>query len=300
MEWLNYHHLFYFWTVVREGTVAAAGQRLSVSQSSISTQIRTLETALGVKLFRRRGRKLEPTEAGQAVFRYANAIFGLGRELLEEVKGRSVRPPRLHVGAHDTLPKLVAYRLLEPVLQRCGPIQLACYEGTPEQLLPRLSVNEVDLVLSDAPISPTIKVRAFNHLLGECGIRLFAVRELARKLRRGFPKSLHEAPALLPSESTAMRWTLERWFESIGVRPRVMAEFEDIELMMTFGRQGHGFFPAHDVIAQEMLATGEVENVGAVPGRNEKFYAISVERRPTHPAVVALTDAAHELLSQRK
>lgn len=297
MQWLNYHHLLYFWTVAKEGTIAAACEQLHLTQSTVSTQIRDLEKALGERLFRRVGRNLALTETGHVVFRYADEIFSLGNELVEAVQGGPTsRSLRLNVGAQDTLPKLIAYRLLEPVFRLPESVRVVCHEGTPAQLLPRLSVHELDLVLSDAPVSPGIRVRAFSHLLGECGIRFFAAPPLARRLRKGFPKSLHGAPALLPAGSAAMRGTLERWFGLVGVRPSVAAEFEDIELMMAFGRHGRGFFPAHDAITKEIAADCRVESIGAIEGRNERFYAISVERQLKHPAVVAITEAARETL----
>ncbi len=297
MHWLNYHHLLYFWVVAKEGTIAAACDQLHLTQSTISKQLRDLERQLGEKLFRRVGRNLVLTETGHVAYRYASEIFSLGGELVEAVRGGPVtRTPRLGIGAQDTLPKLIAYRLLEPVFRLAGPVRVICYEGTPAQLLPRLSVHEVDLVLSDAPMSPHIKVRAFSHLLGECGIAIFAAPPLAARLRKGFPKSLHGAPALLPAGTAAMRGTLERWFDGAGVRPHVVAEFEDIELMMAFGRHGRGFFPAHDAIAREIMRDCQVEQVGAIEGRSERFYAISAERRLRHPAVVAITEAARGTL----
>jgi len=297
MHRLNYNHLLYFWLVAKEGTIAAACEQLGVTQSTISTQIRNFERTLGERLFRRVGRNLVLTETGRLAYRYAGEIFSLGGELLDALRGGPVsRPLQFNIGAQDTLPKLIVYRLLEPVFRLPEPVRVVCHEGTPAQLLPRLSVHDVDLVLSDAPISPHIKVRAFNHLLGECGIAFFATPKLARKLRKGFPESLNGAPALLPAESAAMRGTLEKWFDSVGVRPAPVAEFEDIELMMTVGRQGRGFFPAHDAITAEVLGDGRVEFIGTVGGRSERFYAISVERRLKHPAVVAITEAARDSL----
>ena len=176
---------------------------------------------------------------------------------------------------------------------------MICHEGTPAQLLPKLSVHEIDLVLSDSPLEPQIKVRAFSHPLGECGIAFFAVRELARRLRTGFPGSLAGAPALLPASTAAMRWTLDTWFQTVAVRPAIVAEFEDIDLMMAFGRQGLGVFPAHDVITPQIVEDGRVEWVGAIEGHSERFYAISVERRLRHPAVIAITEAARKKVFTR-
>lgn len=297
MESLNFNHLRYFWTVAREGTIAAACDQLYLTQSTISTQIRALEKQLGAKLFDRVGRNLVLTETGHAVYRYASEIFTLGDELVEAVKARPTDPlARLNVGAQDTLPKLVVRRLLEPAFSLPEPVKVICHEGTPLQLLPKLSTHEVDLVLSDAPMQPQIRVRAFSHLLGECGIAFFAVPDLARRLRKGFPDSLSGAPALLPAETAAMRTTLDRWFHAIHVHPAVVAESEDIELMMAFGQQGRGFFPAHDVTTAEVERNWQVELIGQIGGHTERFYAISVERRLNHPAVVAITEAARNVL----
>lgn len=298
MESLNYQHLLYFWTVAREGTIAAACEHLYLTQSTISNQIRILEKQLGTKLFRKSGRNLVLTEIGHVVYRYATEIFTLGNELITAAKSPEASgPKRLHIGAQDTLPKSIVCRLLEPALTLPDPVQIICHEGTPTQLLPRLSVHEVDLVLSDSPLDPQIKVRAFNHPLGECGIAFFAPTELARELREDFPRSLTGAPALLPAKTAAMRGTLDRWFHTADVRPAVVAEFEDIELMMTFGRQGRGFFPAHDAIISQITEDYHVDCIGVIEERSERFYAISTERRIKHPAVVAILEAARNMFS---
>lgn len=297
MHSLNYQHLMYFWTVAREGTIAAACTKLLLTQSTISNQIKALEQQLGTKLFQRSGRKLVLTETGHVVYRYATEIFALGSELVAATRDRPARgPQRLHVGAQDTIPKLIVCRLLEPALDQPEPVQVICHEGTPTQLLPRLAVHEIDLVLADAPLEPQIKVRAFSHLLGECGIAFFAAPELARRLRNGFPHTLSGAPVLLPATNTAMRATLDRWFHAVGVWPAVVAEFEDAELMMALARRGRGFFPVHDAIASQVMADYGVELVGAIGGRSERFYAISVARRLKHPAIVAVIEAARNML----
>ncbi len=226
--------------------------------------------------------------------KFSNLIYLKRQNLLEEKWGKNL--PNEYflglntVGRSDQLEGREL--LLEPVFQLPDAVRVACYEGTPTQLLPQLSVHELDLVLSDAPIAPSIKVRAFSHLLGECGIAFFASPGLARRLRPGFPRSLDGEPALLPTESASMRSTLEKWFDSVGVRPFVVAEFEDIELMRVFGQHGRGFFAAHDVITDEIASGYDVERIGSIDGQSERFYAISVERRIKHPAVVAITEAA--------
>ena len=295
MEWLNYHHLLYFWVVACHGSVTRAAAELRLAQPTVSTQLRTLEEVLGEKLFARTGRRLVLTDVGRLVFRYADEIFGLGRELLETVKGRPTgQPMRLTVGIADAVPKLIAYRLLRPALTVAEPVRIICREDKPDRLFAELAIHELDLVLSDAPIGPTTKVRAFNHLLGECGVTFFGTPALARTCRRGFPRSLGGAPVLLPTDNTALRRSLDDWFESEDVRPRVVSEFEDSALLMAFGQAGMGLFPAPSAIERQVRSQYGVVVVGRLDAVCERFYAISGERRLKHPAVVAISEAARQ------
>jgi len=299
MEWLNYHHLLYFWTVARHGSVSAASDELRLAQPTVSGQLRMLEDALGEKLFHRVGRRMVLTDMGRTVFRYADEIFTLGRELIDVVKGRPTgRPVRLVVGVADAVSKLIAYRLLQPALQLPEPVRIVCREDRPDRLLAELSVHGLDLVLSDAPVGPAIKVRAFNHLLGECGVGFFAAPGLAKRLAGRFPGSLHGAPMLLPTETTALRRALDQWFDAQGIRPQVVSEFEDSALLKVFGQQGLGVFPAPSAIDAEVRRQYGVRLVGTTTAVRERFYAISVERRLKNPAVVAICDAARETLFQ--
>src|SRR5689334_5198201 len=244
MEWLNYHHLLYFWTVVRTGSVAAASEELRLAPPTISVQIRRLEEQLGEKLLRRSGRRLLPTEMGQAVFRYADDIFSLGRELLDMVRGRPTeRPMKLIVGVVDVIPKYIAHWLIEPALRLGERVRILCREAAPEELLAQLSVQYLDVVLSDAPIAPGVNVRAYNHLLGETGLSFLAVGPLVQKHRRRFPRSLHGAPVLLQATNTAIRRSIDQWLDTEGIRPDIVGEFEDSELLWEFGASGDGIFP---------------------------------------------------------
>ncbi len=297
MDWLNYHHLFYFWTTAREGSMTAACERLLLAPATVSAQIRELEEALGDKLFIRTGRKLVLTETGRLVFRYADEIFSLGHELVDVVKGRSQEGSvQVNIGVNDVLPKRVVYQILRPVLELPEPMRVSCFEGTPVQLLPPLAVHELDFVLSDAPADPRIRVRAFSHLLGECGVCLFATPKLARKWRKNFPRSLNGAPALLPASGSALRVTLEHWFDSVDIRPEVVGEFEDFALLSIFGQEGVGFFPGYEVKTAALIKRYQVEPLGEIKGHRERFYAITVERRIKHPAVAAITHAARARL----
>ena len=299
MEWLNYHHLFYFWTVVREGSVTAAGRKLRLAQPTVSAQLRALEESLGEKLFVRQGRRLVPTDVGRTVYRYADEIFALGNELREAVAGRPTgRPVRFTVGVADQVPKLVAHRLLEPALQ--NPISLVCREDRPDRLLADLAVHELDLVISDAPVSPHVQIRAWNHLLGTTPVRFFAAPALARKLSRDFPRSLDGAPFLLPGANTSLRRALERWFEEQGVRPSPAGEFQDSALLQVFGQAGAGVFAAPAAIEGELARQHQVRAIGGTEAISESYYAISAERRLKHPAVLAIAEGARNALFTAK
>jgi LysR family transcriptional activator of nhaA len=293
MEWLNYHHLLYFHTVAREGSVTRASKMLRLSQPTLSGQIRKLEDSLGEKLFARQGRGLVLTDTGRIVYRYADEIFSTGREMMDALRGRPTRrPARLLVGIADVMPKLVSHRLLEVALRLPEPVQLLVREGKTEDLLASLATQAFDLVLTDAPLGPQTRVRAFNHLLGECDVTFFAVPGLASRYRRRFPKSLDGAPMLLPTGNTVLRHSLEQWFDSIDVHPRLVAEIEDSALLKVFGQQGGGIFPAPTVVAGDVRRRYAVASVGQTDSVRERFYAISVERRIRHPAIAAILESA--------
>ena len=295
MDWLNYHHLLYFHTVAKEGSVSRAAKSLRLAQPTLSGQIRKLEEAFDEKLFARSGRHLVLTEMGQLVFRYADEIFTIGRELTDTLRGRpSGRPSRLVVGVADVVPKLITARLLEIALELPEPVQIACHEGKSDRLLADLAVHGFDLVITDAPLSPHLNVKAYNHPLGETPVSFFASRELADRHRRRFPKSLEGAPMLLPTPNTQLRQSLDKWFQDHDVRPRVVAEFEDSALLKVFGQHGHGIFPAPSVLEDEVRRQYGVRTIGCADEVIERFYAISVERRIKHPAVAAITEAARE------
>ncbi len=301
MDWLNYHHLLYFYVVAREGSIARACEELKLAQPTISAQLRKLEHAFGDKLFRRVGRNLVLTESGQMVYRYAEEIFSLGQELLDTVKGRPTgRPIRLLVGVPDELPKLIVYRLLEPAMNMPEQVQLAVHERTFNELLSELAGHNLDVVISDTPASPQAHIRAFNHLLGECGVTIFGAEKLVAKLGKKFPDLLEGAPMLMPAETTNVRRALEQWFDEHDVRPNIVGEFADSALLKTFGQAGHGLFPAPAAIEEEVRRMYNVQVVGRITDIRERFYAISVERRLKHPAVVAISTAARETMFKGK
>jgi len=296
MAWLNYHHLLYFWTVARTGTIAAASKELHLSQPTISTQLKTLEESLGQKLFQRQGRRLALTDVGQVTFRYADDIFRLGRELQETLaRGPAGQQVHLRVGVVDVIPKLVAERLLEPAYEAVPDLQLECHELPLPQLLARLALHEFDVVLADQPPPADVKVRAFSHKLGDSGTTFFGVKAFAG-LSKKFPQSLDGQPFLMTATGTALRSDLDGWLESKGVRPRVVGEFDDTALMKVFGDNGRGIFAAPTAIEEALIATKVLEVIGRADEVRQSYYAITIERRLRHPAVVAIADRARKEL----
>lgn len=296
MEWLNYHHLLYFWLVVREGGVAQAAAKLRLAHPTVSGQLHALEDALGEQLMVKQGRRLVLTEMGTVVYRYAEEIFALGGELLETVKGRPTgQPLRLVVGIDDVVPKLVARRLLEPALQLGTPVRLVCREDKTERLLAELAAHELDVVLTDAPLPTGSAVRAFNHLLGETDVTVFGTAALVKAHRRGFPGSLDGAPVLLPTAQTALRRSIDQWFDGLGLRPRIVGEFDDSALLKAFAQDGVGLFFAPTVVRNVVRRQYDgLQVVGRVPELTERYYAISIERKLRHPAVVAISRGARD------
>jgi LysR family transcriptional activator of nhaA len=297
MEWLNYHHLFYFWTVMHEGSLTAASARLRLAPSTVSAQVGRLEEALGGKLFRRVGRGLEPTDLGRTVFRYANEIFSLGQEMMDTLRGNPVVGPlSLKVGVVDVLPKLIVRKILEPIFNLPERVRLACYESKEERLLAELGLHKLDVVLNDSPVRKGSHIKAYNHLLGECGVTFLAVAKLAKQFREGFPESLDRAPMLVPLEMAALRQSLERWFESLDIRPVIVGEFEDSALLKAFGQHGDGIFVSPSVVEKEIRYQYSVDVVGRTDAIRERFYAISFERIIKHPAVTAISNLARQNL----
>jgi len=294
MDWLNYHHLLYFWTVVREGGVSPAAEKLGLAQPTVSAQVKLLEQMLGDKLFEHQGRRLVLTDVGRLVYRYADEIFGIGRELVEALKGRpsAGRLLTLSVGVANAVPKMIVHRLLQPAASGDHAMHLVCREDSTDTLLAELATHALDVVITDVPAPTHVRVKVFSHLLGESDTSFFAAGPLARKLRHRFPRSLNDAPVLLPTPHTALRRALDQWFDSENLRPRIVGEFDDSALMKAFGQAGDAAFPASTAIADEVVRQYRVHAVGRAKSVRERYYAISAERRLKHPGVLAITTAA--------
>ena len=297
VTWLNYHHFRYFWLVVREGGIQAASKKLRLAHPTVSVQLKRLEEQLGQPLFDRSRRKLELTEAGQLAYRYADEIFSLGDEFLDALAGQPVdRPVELSVGVSDVMPKLVVRKLLDPALHLDTPVRLTCSEDRFDRLLGALATHDVDVVLADTPCPPGSGIKAFNHLLGECGVAFFAAKNLAPRARARFPESLEGAPMLMPAGDTALGRAVAQWFEARQIRPEVVAEFNDSALMKAFGQDGVGVFALPDVTETDVKRQYGVQVVGHAQEIRARFYAISPERRLKNPAVVAVCETARDEL----
>lgn len=292
MTWLNYHHLYYFWVVAHEGSIAGATRKLHLTQPTISAQLRQLDESLGEKLFEKSGRGLVLTEPGRVALRYADEIFALGRELRDTLRDRPTgKPVRVTIGVADVVPKLIAYRVLRAAFDTGTEIEMVCREASSEELLRLLGQHDVDLVLTDAPTAAA-PLRAYNHLLGESGTTFFAAPSLAASARRHFPRSLDGAPLLLPGDGTQLRRALELWLDATGIQPKRVGAFDDLALMTDFGRAGVGIFPAPSVIEKEIETQYNVRVVGRSPDVKERFYAVAAERKIKNPIVSAITSAA--------
>jgi LysR family transcriptional activator of nhaA len=296
MEWLNYHHLLYFWVVAKEGSVTKASEELRLAHPTISGQIHRLEDVLGVKLFSRKGRNLILTDAGRVAYRYADEIFSLGREFMDTVQGRAGgRPLRLVVGVSDVLAKSIVHRILEPAFRLKEEVRVICRENrSTEAFMGDLAMNAIDVILADEPAGPGTPVQAFSHPLGECGMVFFASPALARSCKRGFPQSLDGVPFLLPASDSTLRRALNEWFDSLDIRPKIIAELDDAALAKIFGEAGLGVFAAPDVIEKEIRQRYKVHVVGRAKRIRQRFYAISLERKIRHPAVVAICEVARK------
>lgn len=290
---MNYKHLHYFLQVAEAGSVARASELLHLTPQTVSGQIQLLEDRLGSPLFARSGRRLVLTDTGRMVLDYAKDIFAMGAELEAAVRERTTRGRALEfrVGVADAVPKAIAYHLVEPAFA-VEDVRIVCREWKLEQLLAELALHKLDLVIADAPIPSSVSVRAFSHRLGSSGLQFFASAALRLKHAGDFPGCLDGAPVLMPGEDSAVGQRLRAWFQSQGVRPRVVGEFDDSALIQEFGRRSIGFFAAPGVIADEVQAQFGVQRVGVAEGVEEDFFAISVERRITHPCVVAITQTA--------
>mgnify|MGYP001817094122 CR=1 FL=1 len=295
---INYKHLHYFYVVAKEGSIARASDILHLTPQTISGQLNILEEQLGEALFNRVGRGLALTETGRLALSYADEIFSLGGELEEIVQNLPLeRQLVFKVGVVDAVPKSIAYRLLTPAMQLPESVRIICREGEIKKLLADLAIHKLDLIISDERIPSNINVRGFNHFLGESGISFFANDSIAETLTEDFPKCLNGAPLLVPGEMNGVRKYLFQWLDKLHLHPKIIGEFDDSALMKAFGQAGVGVFIAPTAIAEEVAKQYAVSIIGQTDDVTEKFFSISIERKISHPAVVAINEAAGEWLA---
>jgi len=291
---VNFKHLHYFWVAAHAGGVVRAGEQLHISPQTLSEQIKLLEDALDKRLFRKNGRSVELTDTGRLVLDYADEIFSLGSELESAVRreGEAGAQTRFRVGIADSVPKAIAYRLLEPALSPSMSLRMICHEGSLRALLAQLAVHRLDLIIADAPIPADVNVRAFNHRLGGSTLSCFGTQALIQSGKDPFPSSLAQVPVLMPGTESAVRRKLDHWFAAKLISPRIVGEFDDGAMTMAFGREGRGVLFAPTVLERQLKGEHQLHAVGQIKSIVEEFFAISIERRITHPAVATIMDAA--------
>ncbi len=299
MERLNYQHLYYFWMVAKHGSISAACEILHLAQPTISTQLSILQESFGAILFRKQGRRLELTDTGRTVFHYADEIFSIGRELTQVLKGdHSENSLRLSLGMTDAMPKLIAYRLIEPLIKMPESVQIQCHEDKTERLLAEISLHSLDIVLSDVPATPASGKGIFNHYLGQSQVAIFAHPDLARRYQDNFPRSLNGAPFLLPTGNTVLRRSLDQWFDKNDLSPSIQAEIEDSALLKTFGSKGIGLFFSPLAVSEEIQHQYGTQILGKIEGIYERFYAITAQRKLKNPLIkIILEKAQHRLFN---
>ena len=301
MTALNFKHLRYFWMVAKTGSKARAGEQLHLTPQSISGQLREFEAVLGQKLLRRAGRGLELTDTGRRMLSYAEEIFALGDEMLDVLRDQTAKKTLpFKIGIADSVSKSVVCRLVEPALHIAEPVRLICREGRLASLLADLAVHRLDMVIADRSMPTNLNVRGYSHLLGESGLTVFGTRRLAKALSGSFPALLNDAPFLLPGEDAAIRSRLSQWIEANNLHPDIVGEFDDSALMKAFGQAGAGLFVAPTAIADHVCEQYKVEAIGHIDSVVEQLYAITTERRLTHPAIIAVSEAARREVFGKK
>ena len=297
---LNYKHLYYFREVATLGSIVRACESLNLTPQTISGQLQLLEDSLGVKLFRKQGRNLELTEAGHIARRYADEIFQLGNALEQALQHYPANKSRLfRVGVVDVVPKTIAYKLLEPAMSLSRQVHIVCTEGWVQDLLGKLALHRIELVISDSPMPSNLPIKGFSHRLGSSSISFFAHDSVRQALCGEFPACLSNAPLLIPNEGASVRHELLNWFHQHRLRPNIVGEFDDSALMRAFGMAGAGIFVAPTAQRDTLVQDPSMHCLGEASSVIESFFAISIERRITHPAVLEITKHAQDWLQPK-
>lgn len=296
MKSLNYNHLYYFYVVATEGGITRASAKLNLTPQTISGQLTFFETQIGVALFDRKGKKMLLSEMGRLIYSHAENIFQLGDEINNILK---TREPAywftFTVGITGVIPKILAALVLKPVLNMPEQIRLICIGGDQDSLLADLTMNKLDMVLTDRPLEQDSHIKAQNHYLRESGFSFFAGKQQASLYRKGFPQSLSGQNFLMQGKKSAARQRLFSWLEKNDISPNIVAEFDDSALTKSFGQNGHGVFAAPTLIEKMIEGQYNVTTIGRTEDVKEYYYAITAERRIKHPAILEIVNAAATL-----
>jgi len=299
MKQLNFHHLQYFYAVAKEGSVTRAAELMNVTPQTVSGQISTFESYIGAPLFKREGKRLEPNSLGQVTLRYADDIFNLGNELSRTLATQDVgKVANFNVGIVDVIPKVMVYEILNGCFDLDNRFVLECHEGGLPSLLADLSINKLDLIISDQPLPVGVSVRAVNHYLGQSGVTFFVRKDQSETYQADFPQSLHKAPFLMPSRNSALYQNLISWFSQSQITPNVVAEVDDSALLKFFGQAGRGIFCVSSAVEHDILEQFDVAVIGRIDAVSDRYYGILPERKFKHPATDAVLHAAEALLSK--
>ena len=299
MKQLNFNHLRYFYAVAKEGSVSKAAESLHVTPQTVSGQLATFEEYIGAPLFERHGKRLETNSLGQITLRYADDIFNLGYELSRTLASNDIdRVANFNIGIVDAIPKMMIFEMLNDCFDLDSRFILECHAGDLPSLLADLSINKLDMVISDQPLPTGVSVRAVNHYLGESGVTFFVAKNDCEKYQKNFPHSLHLAPFLMPSKDSAQYQSLISWFDQTKIAPKIVAEFDDSALLKFFGQTGRGVFCVSSAVERDVLAEFDVSIIGRVDSVFDRFYGILPERKIKHSAVNIVLDAAKKLLTK--
>ncbi|WBU28180.1 LysR family transcriptional regulator [Rhodopseudomonas palustris] len=289
MNALNYNHLRYFWAVAHDGNLTRTAQRLNLTQSALSVQIRKLEERIGHALFERRGRQLHLTEAGRITLDHADAIFATGEELIDTLRNTGVARQVLRVGALATLSRNFQMAFLRPVLGR-PDVELILRSGSAAELLQLLAALSLDVVLiNHAPARDSVN-RLVVHRLAERSVSLIGTR--ARLRRKGsLEDRLRGHPVIVPTAGSSIRMGFDALVARLGIRPQIAAEVEDMAMMRLLAREDLGLAVLPPIVVKDELDDGRLIEAEQLAGIVETFYAVTIERRFPNPVLTKLLRA---------
>lgn len=287
MQWLNYHHLFYFRAIANEGGIARAAEKLNIGQPTLSAQLKQLEEMVGKPLFERRNRKLVLTEVGKAALDYANEIFRLGDEMLEVLKDRTPEDqPHLQIGALDSVPKNVILSIVMAAY-KISPCAVSILEGKGDELFRELRAHRIDLIVSNYPSQALEEAQVFSKSIAKLPVSVYGSKKYT-DLKRSFPKSLDGKPFVFPTTHSKLRHDLNHYFKLHGIHTLPVAETQDTSLQKLLAEHGVGLAPFSEVEGvneQSLIRIGRLEDVF------EEIWLISAHRKIENPIAAKLMNS---------